>query len=56
MAINIIQNAIENSYHGKIDIHISYDWNMQRIIFIVNDEGIGMNQKDQETIFKVLSD
>ena len=26
VAINIIQNAIENSYHGKIDIHISYDW------------------------------
>ena len=37
VAINIIQNAIDNTEHGKIDVHVSYDWTKQQIIFIVND-------------------
>ena len=55
VAINIIGNAIQNTYNsGKIVVFVHYDFQLQKIIFIVNDNGTGITDVDQRTIYNFL--
>ena len=46
VAVNLIQNAIKNSRHnGQVKVLYSYDIQEDMIIFIVSDNGQGMNEK-----------
>ena len=55
VAINIINNAIANTYNGgKIRVFVLYDSENQKIVFIVNDNGIGITEEDQRTIYHFL--
>ena len=55
VAINIIGNAIQNTYNsGKIVVFVHYDFQQQKIIFIVNDNGTGITDVDQRTIYNFL--
>tara|TARA_B110000285_G_scaffold226948_1_gene287444 strand:- start:154 stop:366 length:213 start_codon:yes stop_codon:yes gene_type:complete len=46
VAVNLIQNAIKNSrHHGRVKVLYSYDIQEDMIIFIVSDNGQGMNEK-----------
>ena len=46
VAVNLIQNAIKNSRHnGHVKVLYSYDIQEDMIIFIVSDNGQGMNEK-----------
>ena len=45
LALNIISNSITNTYAGglvKVFIHYNYD--TEKIMFIVNDNGIGIKE------------
>jgi signal transduction histidine kinase len=46
VAVNIIQNALDNTYHGRIDVFVSFDRAKEQIIFAVSDKGIGINVND----------
>ena len=43
VCVNLIQNAIDHSLDGQIDIHLSYEWTRQQLILSVTDHGQGIN-------------
>ena len=53
--INLIRNAIDFSFHnGEILISINYDYKDSLLICVINDNGVGIKKKDQNTIFSLL--
>ena len=47
VAINIIQNAISNTYqNGKVSVFVNYDKMKQKIVVTVNDNGKGIKEID----------
>lgn len=55
VAINIIGNAIDNTFHdGQIIVFVNYDKVKQKIMFIVSDNGIGIKEGDQRTLYNLL--
>lgn len=45
--INLIKNSIDFSFHeGEIFISINYDYKESLFMFVINDNGIGINKKN----------
>lgn len=48
----MIQNAIDhNTFEGTVFINAHYDTEKQQLIFIVTDQGVGMQIEEQKTLF-----
>jgi signal transduction histidine kinase len=52
--INLVTNAVNNTYDGGVTIHLSYDASSQMIRISVMDTGIGIKPQDQIDLFKML--
>jgi signal transduction histidine kinase len=48
IAINLISNAINNTFEGKVSISCGYSVTEQQISIEVKDTGIGMKPEDQD--------
>ena len=48
---NLIDNAIKFTSEGKVEIKTSFDNTSNTIAFAITDTGIGINQRDQQSIF-----
>jgi len=56
--INLVNNAIKFTEHGKIDIHIRLDEQRNQKVFIyfsITDTGIGISEQEREKLFKPFS-
>ena len=53
--MNLISNAIKNTESGEIFVNICFDLAKCQIVFIIADNGRGIKEEDQETIFKLFS-
>lgn len=50
--LNLIRNAMDSSFRdGEINILINYDYKEDKLICIVNDNGMGIKKNDQDSIF-----
>jgi signal transduction histidine kinase/CheY-like chemotaxis protein len=52
---NLVSNAIKYSHKGNILIKVIYDEKINKIKFIIKDEGIGIKQEDKIKLFKQYS-
>ena len=52
--MNLLQNAVKFTYKGKIEARLDYDQQTKYLIGRVKDTGIGINEEDQKTLFKVF--
>jgi signal transduction histidine kinase len=53
--MNIIQNAVQYSFEGKIMVYVLFDRTESKLVLIINDQGVGIKKEDQHTIFQALS-
>jgi signal transduction histidine kinase len=53
--MNLISNAIKNTEIGEININIYFDHDKGQLVFLAADNGKGIKQEDQDTIFKLFS-
>ena len=53
--MNLISNAIKYTDSGEIFVNICFDPLKCQIIFIIADNGRGIKDEDQETIFKLFT-
>ena len=45
LALNIISNSITNTYAGgSVKVFIHYNYETEKIMFIVNDNGLGIKE------------
>ena len=49
--LNLLHNAINNTFEGTVLINAHYDVQMSLLIFMVTDQGTGMSIEDQKTLF-----
>lgn len=56
IGLNLVSNAINNTYEGKVTISCDYAVHKQQIIFEVDDTGIGIKQVEQDQVFKIFKD
>jgi signal transduction histidine kinase len=54
VTINLVSNAINNSFKGEIIISLSYNKDKQQIQVTVEDEGIGIPEERQLEIFNIF--
>lgn len=50
--INLCGNAIKFTAEGRITLRTQYDKTKERLVFSIEDTGIGMTQKQVDTLFK----
>ena len=54
--INLVKNAIEHtSFKGEVLVNSYYDQTKKKLLFVVEDTGIGIQKDDQETLFEMIS-
>ena len=54
--INLVQNAITYTTEGAVKVKVSYIMREAKLIFEVEDTGIGIKYNDQDKVFKILKD
>ena len=54
MAINLISNAISNTFKGGVTIYLFYDKKKQKIHMDVKDTGTGIREENQNDLFKMF--
>ncbi len=52
---NLVGNAIKFTEKGGVKLDISHDSNQQSVLIAVKDTGIGMNEKQQASIFEAFT-
>jgi len=53
--LNIVNNAIKFTHQGSISISLEFEQSKQRLNFCIVDTGIGIEESDQEKLFKPFS-
>ena len=54
--INLVQNAITYTTEGAVKVNVSYMEQEERLLFIVEDTGIGIKAEDYDKVFKIFKD
>jgi signal transduction histidine kinase len=54
VALNLISNAISNTFEGGVTLYLYYDSDRQHLKVKVEDTGIGIEDKEQQHIFEML--
>ena len=55
MALNLISNAISNTYEGSVKVKVEFYKRTSTLKLIVEDTGIGIKDEDHDKIFKMIS-
>jgi CheY-like chemotaxis protein/nitrogen-specific signal transduction histidine kinase len=53
--VNVISNAVKFTNAGSIVTNVSYDKTTEKIVIVIADTGIGINENDQNKLFKAFS-
>ena len=54
VAINLLSNAIDNTFCNQICVRVEYSKEQQQVTTTFVDKGIGINDEDQVTLFNIL--
>ena len=50
----MVQNAIDSTFTGGVNIIVSYKKETQKVLFRIDDTGIGIKPEEQSKIFQLI--